>query len=269
MKRLSPIFILIIFYVFQNMVSACTIVMATKNGIVLVGNNEDWKSRDTKLWFIPASEDEYGRVCFGFDRDFGFAQGGMNDQGLFIDANALAPTGWKAEDGKPAFRGAIMDRILAECATVEDAIAFFEKYNTSSLSRARFPIADKAGASVIVEWAQGKVQFVKPETHYQISTNFVMTNYPEGDYPCWRYNKADQLFRQEKNISVELIKDILDATHQEGSYPTVYSNIFDLRNRIVYLYHLHDFDHVVKIKLSEKLKEGKKSYNIPSLFDKE
>ena len=75
---------------------ACTMIMVAKKGVLLAGNNEDWKNPKTYVWFVPASEKAYGRVCFGFDRGFGYAQGGMNDQGLFIDGNALSPTGWKA-----------------------------------------------------------------------------------------------------------------------------------------------------------------------------
>jgi len=262
-------FLTIAFVLNQAIVRACTIVMASKNGIVLVGNNEDWKNRKTKMWFIPASKGEYGRVCFGFDRDFGFAQGGMNDQGLFIDANAIAPTDWKSTEGKPTFTGSLMDQILTECATVEDAVAFFEKYNMPSLRRARFPIADRTGASMVVEWGNGKVQFVKKTGDYQISTNFVISECPDGNYPCWRYNKADSIFRQTDGMSVDLIRDILDATHQEGRYATVYSNIFDLKNGIVYLYHLYDFDHGIKIDLEKELKQGRKSVDIPSLFSDE
>jgi len=56
----------------------------------------------------------------------------MNDQGLFIDASALGPTGWKPVEGKPTFAKALIDGILAECATVEDAIALCDKFTTGS-----------------------------------------------------------------------------------------------------------------------------------------
>jgi len=69
----------------------CTIVMAARNGLVLAGNNEDRDHPKTVVTFIPASGHYHGRVIFGCDD--AFVQGGMNDQGLFIDGNALAPTG--------------------------------------------------------------------------------------------------------------------------------------------------------------------------------
>lgn len=245
---------------------SCTMIMASKNGIVLAGNNEDWKNPITKVWFIPASENEYGRICFGFDRDFGFTQGGMNDQGLFIDANAISPTDYKTSPDKEDFNAPMIDYILATCATVEDAIVFFNKYNTRGLYRARFPISDKTGASMVVEWAEGKVQFVKPDTWFQISTNFVFTNVKNGKYPCNRYNIANTLFQNSSELSVGLIRSILSATHAEGEYPTVYSNIYDLKNGIAYVYNFHNFEEVVTFNLAEELKKGRKSYDIPSLF---
>lgn len=264
MKRLSLclIFVLCLFAI--DTAYSCTIVMAAKDGKVLAGNNEDWKNHNTKVWFIPASKGKYGRICLGFDD--GYAQGGMNDRGLFIDINALAPTGWQPEKGKPYFRGDIADRILAECATVEDAIAFFKKYNVPGLSRWRAPIADKTGASVVIEWAKGKVQFVRKTGVYQVSTNFVITNFEKGAYPCSRYNIADKMFKKAKKISIDLIRAVLSATHNEGRYPTLYSNICDLKNGEIYIYNFHHFEEVVKFNLSKELKKGKKTYDLPSLF---
>jgi tetratricopeptide (TPR) repeat protein len=238
--------------------------MVAKGKIVLAGNNEDWKNPKTKIWFVPASNGEYGRVCVGFDDMY--AQGGMNDQGLFIDANALSPTGWKPVEGKPTFRGELLDTILAECSTVEEAIVFCSQYNIPGLARARFPIADRTGASMVVEYGQGNVQYVRKIGVYQIATNFVITNVKDENYPCTRYRIADKMLKNAADVSLDLVRAVLSATHQEGQYPTVYSNICDLKNGILYLYNFHNFEEAVQFDLEAELKKGKKSYDIPSLF---
>ena len=263
-KTLSAIFVITFLFFTTLQSSACTMVMASKDGLVLAGNNEDWKNPKTKAKFIPATTDEFGRVCFGFDD--GYAQGGMNDQGLFIDANAISPTDYKSSPNKDNYSGPMIDYILATCATVNVAIAFFEKYNTLGLRQARFPISDKTGASMVVEWAEGKVQFVKPDSWYQVSTNFVFTNVKNKKYPCSRYNIADTLFQQATELSVGLIRAILSATHQEDNYPTVYSNIFDLKNGIGYVYNFHNFEEVWKFNLADELKKGEKTYDLPKKF---
>jgi hypothetical protein len=57
--------------------------MMTDGQRVLVGNNEDSKIPYTRVWFVPAEKDQFGRVYFGYDN--WIPQGGMNDQGLFFD----------------------------------------------------------------------------------------------------------------------------------------------------------------------------------------
>lgn len=263
MLRTTTIALLTLF-LFAGCSFACTMVMVAKGDVILAGNNEDWKNINTRMWFVPAAGDEYGRVCFGFDD--GFTQGGMNDQGLFIDGNALAPTGWQADPGKTTFRGNLMDHILAHCATVDKAAEFFGKYNHRSLARAKFPIADAFGGSIVVEWGQGELQVIKRTGRYQISTNFVQTNFKPEDYPCGRYRTAEKIFKSTEDVSVELVRSVLDATHQEGKYPTVYSYICDLNSKAVYLYNFHNFEEAYVIDLKAELKKGKKTLNIPSLF---
>lgn len=250
--------------IFVNQAFSCTMVMVAKDDVVLAGNNEDWKNPGTMMWLYPASKSEYGRVCFGFDD--GFTQGGMNDRGLFIDGNALAPTGWKSSPGKPYFHGNLMDHILAHCATVDEAANFFKKYNFPSLKRAKFPVADAQGDSAVIEWGQGKVQILKRSGIYQISTNFVQSNYSQKKYPCARYKMAEKILTAADRVSIDLVRSVLSATHSEYSYPTLYSNIYDLKNKKVYLYNFHNFEEVVVIDLIKELKKGKMSYKIPDLF---
>lgn len=126
--------------------------------------------------------------------------------------------------------------ILATCATCEDVRTFFGKYNIPALEQARFPIADKSGRSMVVEYGQGRVQFVAGNTWYQIATNFVMSNVKDADYPCWCYRTADKMLSESKDLNVELIRKVLNATHQEGGALTVHSNIYDLKKGIGHIY---------------------------------
>jgi predicted O-methyltransferase YrrM len=242
----------------------CTIVMAARNGLVLVGNNEDRNHPQTIVTFLPATKDYYGRIVFGYD-DMP-VQGGMNDRGLFVDGNALSPTGWKPEPGRPTFRGIVLMVLLGTCATCEDVKAFFEKFNVPALERARIPVADRSGASMVVEYGRGRVQFVKSNTWYQIATNFVMSNLSGGDYPCWRYRTAEKTLSEAEELSRDLVGDVLEKTHQESGSLTVYSNIYDLKNGMIHLYNMRDFREVVVLNLAEELKKGERRIDLPALF---
>jgi hypothetical protein len=240
---------------------SCTIIIAARNGLVLAGNNEDRNHPETIVSFVPTTKKYYGRIVFGYDDSP--IQGGMNDQGLFIDGNSLPPTGWQPDPGKPTFRGIVMMFILGTCATCEDVRDFFEKYNFPVLERARFPVADRSGASMVVEYGQGRTQFITSNTWYQIATNFVMSNVKDSNYPCRRYRTADKILSSTDELNLELIRKILDET---GLSPTVYSNIYDLKKGIVYIYNRRNFDEVVVMDLAEELKKGKRRIDLPSLF---
>lgn len=156
--------------------------------------------------------------------------------------------------------------ILATCATCEDVRALFEKSNCPALERARFPVADRTGASMVVEYGRGRVQYVKSGAWYQIATNFVMSGVKDGDITCWRYRAADRIMSGAKALGVPLIREALEKTRQGGGARTVYSNICDLKKGLVHVYNLGDFGNAVVLDLGEELKKGQRRLALPSLF---
>lgn len=244
---------------------SCTIVMAARDGMVLAGNNEDRDHPQTTVTFVPASGDNHGRIVFGYDD--APVQGGLNDQGLFIDGNALSPTGWKPDPAKPTLAMSLMTVILAKCATCEDVEALFAKWNVPALARARFPVADRTGASMVVEYGGGRVQCVRSDTWYQIATNFVMSNITGREFPCWRYRTADEILSAAKELSVELIREALEKTRQSGRSRTVYSNVYDLKRGLIHVYNLGDFRKAIVLDLVEELKKGQRAIALSSLFE--
>ena len=103
-----------------GLVEPCTILKATYDGRTLVGNNEDWADFPTRLWFLAPQDAAFGRVLFGFIN--GWAQGGMNDQGLFLDWVAGYTTGWTRSPDLPDFFENISEKILEEASTVDEAL---------------------------------------------------------------------------------------------------------------------------------------------------
>ena len=259
-------FVVVLVFILSAHLFPCTIIMIAGKGYVLAGNNEDHNDPFAKIWFIPASKGEYGRICLGFE--FPRVEGGMNDQGLFIDGNALPPTGYVADPNRPTRpeSRSMLDQILAQCASVDDVIAFFQKWNDPHLSRGKFPVADRSGASAVIEWGRGGLQFNRKPSGYQISTNFVTSNFEKGQYPCNRYRTAEAMLSRTEKFDIALVRSILSATHFEEGGPTIYSDICDLRNGVIYVYNYHDFENPVIFDLKEELKKGAKTYDLPSLF---
>ena len=256
------IMLLVVFVLSPNESYACTGFIADNDAVVLVGNNEDWPEPCSMVWFLPHEKGKYGRMYFGFSSG-GPPFGGMNDQGLFFDKFGLARKPVQTSEQRKDGRADLILRIMETCATVEEALQVLKQYNLKFLERVQLMLADKTGDAAIIEDAE---VIHRKQGKYQVVTNFRLSEIQPQDTIHWRYKKANSLL-QKKPVSFESFRDILDAVHLEDRrWPTQYSNIYDLKNGVVYVYHFHDFQRKVVFNLYEELRKGKHSYELPSLF---
>jgi len=270
---------------------SCTIFSASFGDKVLFGNNEDYYKPKTYLWTEPATDENYGCVYLGF-KDYSH-QGGINEKGLCFDANALPesrinphselipPPHYKSPYENYAIWAPVL--ILRKAATVEEAIEIASRYqrknwypNSGDISY-QLNFADANGDAVVISvYENGELAFTRKKKgeNYLISTNYNKAN-PENalEYPCRRYTKAEEMLGaiiSENDLNVDYFKSILNSVHQEGIFSkTLYSNIFDLKNGIIYLYHWHQYDEVVILKVDEELAKGKIMVQIKDLFSEE
>jgi hypothetical protein len=258
---------------------SCTIFTASYGEKVLFGNNEDYTNPKTYYWVEPRSEGNYGVVYFGFE-NFSL-QGGVNEKGLSFDANALPEARLNPHPELPAPPSEwVVKTIMKKAATVEEAIdvaGLYQRENWGIPLKYQIILADaKGGAVVISTGPDGELAFTRKKQGdgYLVSTNFNQAN-PENaySYPCWRYDKTVEMLAKiedENDLTSDYFKSILDAVHVEGaSSNTLYSNIFDLQNGIIYLYHWHQYDEVVILNVEEQLARGKLCMRISDLFSKE
>ena len=78
------------------------------------------------------------------------------------------------------------------------------------------------------------------------------------------------MIKEIETPTVAHFRDILDATHRETTFATtLYSNIYDLKKGLVYLYYLHDFENEVVFDLKKELKKGRHYHILANLFGKE
>jgi hypothetical protein len=240
---------------------ACTVFSASEGDVVLAGANEDAPFPRGKIWFYPPGKGKYGRVYFGFP-EVPRVQAGMNDRGLFWDGLAAETREVRSSGSKPRHPGFLLEKIMEECATVEEALVIFERHSRGFMTDCTYLLADRTGDSAIVE----ADAVIRKQGRYQVATNFRHSLIEPGEYPCDRYRIAAERL-EGADVSVELFRSILASTHVEAPpHPTVYSTICDLRQKVIYVYHYHNFTNVWEIDLAEELKKGRHSYDIPSLF---
>ncbi len=241
---------------------ACTAFTATCKGTTLVGNNEDYNNPRTRVWFVPAAGKGYGRMYVGYDN--GYPQGGMNEAGLFFDGFAVDRVAVDPATAgrKPKFDGVFVDKVMAECGTVEDVVRLFEAYDRSFLESAVLMFVDKTGAAAAID-ASAIVRKSKP---WFVQTNFRQSTTPEPEITCPRYRTAARLLDAMAVCGVDGFREILSATSVEGEYPTLYSNLYELSNGVMHLYYFRDFAHPRTFRLTDELKLGPHSIEMASLF---
>lgn len=254
----------ILFAGFFADVFGCLILFITDGKTILIGNHEDWYADDAEVTFLPASGKKYGMLYFDFASEK-TAQGGINTAGLFFDGTKTPFAPYNDNETKEDCRCYIWKKILEECATVDEAIRYVEKYKIPEIEDVHILFADKKGNSAVIGVYDGKLQIHKRNNEYQLLTNFNLTNPSYGDeQPCPRFATAEKMLAEDSAVTVENIEKILSKTHQDKL--TAYSNIYNLTSGEVYVYNHANFSKKIKLNLANELKKGKHALRINSLF---
>ncbi|MCP4573931.1 MAG: tetratricopeptide repeat protein [bacterium] len=269
MLRIAMILVLIAVTSLPSGATACTIVATARDDQVLVGNNEDGAYPFTAIQILPATDTEYGRICFGFNIGGNrlATLGGVNERGLFVDGNAVGATDWQPEAGHETHAGIVESHVLARFATVDEALTWFRTTNVAVLARGKFLLADRSGASAVVEWSQGALQIIRPDDGFLVSTNFRQSDPDRGSEPGHRYLTAESMLVEAENHSLDLMRSILSATSfEDDETTTLYSYVCDLGAGTIRIYNFHDFESDVLLDVAEELANGEAYRPLPSLF---
>ena len=229
---------------------ACTIFVLTDTNRVLFCDNEDWSDFKTKIWFVPGQPGKNGCAYVGFSN--GWEQGGFNTQGLAYAWVAGYKEKWDTDVKKKSVEGNSSARMLESCATVGEAITFYETYAESAFSYAKILVADRTGASVIIGARDGKLLVEK-------------SNQCRGFGFGGR--TLDKMLAQASEPTVTNGARILRACLQGGPYATKYATIFDFKSGDIFLFPVPSQDDGgqwkgAKLELAAELKKGPHSYDM-------
>ena len=71
----------------------------------------------------------------------------------------------------------------------------------------------------------------------------------------------------ENDLTHDFFKSILDSVHVSGLFnTTLYSNVFDLKKGMIYLYHWHQYNEVVVLDVNKELAKKRYLIRIKDLF---
>jgi hypothetical protein len=139
--------------------SACTVFLAEDGpGHIYTINQEDWggpwatqKPQQAAMLMVPADGKYLARIIFSWN---GLSiEGGMNEKGLVYDFVALDDNKPLLPDmGKKKYPGPLGEKVLAECATVAEALMVYQTYEEPILGYGAEIVTDASGAGAIILW---------------------------------------------------------------------------------------------------------------------
>ncbi len=258
--------------------AACSVFSIVKDGKVLVGNNNDNTFKLNMLLHVTPNRDGYfGRVCVSMETVPGWVPTGMkcvNEKGLAITHANVPHIETPYDPDKPEFQHNFLEKIVAECATVKQAITMVRAHSLPQnphQAHIHLLLADPSGDSVILEWADGEVKVVRRDGPTQIMTNSLISKPSSTEKPNSRLNRGRRMLAELKDASVasavSVLKEIsIHAQYKGDEVGSVESVVFDLADRKVHLYYKRDFDHPLVLDLDQEIANGPRSVELKKLF---
>lgn len=134
---------------------------------------------------------------------------GMNEKGVVIALLAVPHAEAPNDDGKIMLNTTTLIRlVLDHAATVEEAVSLIEKYNLyfSGGVECHYLISDAKGDSAVVEFLDNDIKITRPDTEYQLTTNFIMyqgLNEGEGGSEFERYATIESKLNTQSGVISE------------------------------------------------------------------
>jgi hypothetical protein len=154
---------------------------------------------------------------------------GMNEHGLAVGMAAISHAEPPHDPNKVTIGEIQAIRLLLDRArNVEEAIALLEAYNIEMEDPPiHYLVADRSGASAIIEFVGGEMKVIRAVEPWQVITNFVITgSTAPTQAPCERYRAAyDGLSSAEGLVSMAEAMEILERSSQTS---TIWSTVYNL-----------------------------------------
>jgi tetratricopeptide (TPR) repeat protein len=244
--------------------------MANDGQNVWIGNNEDDpQNKKYRMWFYPSKKSNYGYTIWTDLNLKGFSylnpQGGLNEFGLFMDYTFVNEIAIAKDDQKKDRKKQVVTDLLKKCKTVEEALAYLNKYNLVKLKYAQLFIGDATGNYATVT---GGYVVRKTDNSFALTNYCINNGYKEA---CYRRDVATHYLSSNKIYQLNDIKNILQKSTQKQPQTLItnYSMAVDLKKGTIHLYYKNDFTTEKIINLKEELKNGKHHNDLVDYFPKD
>ncbi|MGE5604556.1 MAG: carcinine hydrolase/isopenicillin-N N-acyltransferase family protein [Bacteroidota bacterium] len=259
-KLLILSFFLLQAFIFDTQpTSACTIFQVNGPNLNYFAANEDWTFVDPVIRIVPGNKGDYSYLVFGWSSYLpSYPQAGVNEHGICLDWASVSSQRFKEDSNRKQLDEDIIYKILKKCRNIEEVIGLIRSYNCSQFAGEHLLVADRNGDSCVIEWSGNDYVFLRKTDNYQVITNFCLSNPKIGWYSCERFNTVGQYLNKIKDIDPDFksVRGLLERTHQERDYPTIYSYIVDQNNLDLYVFYNHDYSKYTKFNFRDEIKKG-------------
>ncbi|MCO6163186.1 MULTISPECIES: hypothetical protein [unclassified Flavobacterium] len=264
-----------IFLLFIHILRPCSMYKVTKNGVTIVGCNEDAWRITPHIWFEIGTNTTLGAAFTGsrYDGQNGYApQSGMNEYGLVF--SRLASYHPKIQtsifDSKLQITNPTqyLKNILHTCKTVDEVKNYIQKYDQSFFLEDVFIYIEKSGKYIIVE---PYTIITGNDCQYVLSNFCPSITSSEKAEKLERYRNGVHFLKNKLETDLDFCKKVSDTMHvcrDKIGDGTLLTSIWNTNEGIVNLYFYHNYSTTVQFNLQEELSKGNHSYQINQLFPK-
>ncbi|NQX90624.1 MAG: tetratricopeptide repeat protein [Flavobacteriales bacterium] len=248
----SIIFTPILLFILINMGHACTMYKVTLDGKTIVGNNEDFLTPNTQIWFENSDEHKYAVMYVGF---YDMAQGAINEAGLIVDGFS---TNWlPVENTKGKIEMDLDNAFLTAMRTmshVEQVKEYYDQINLSAMSANQLVFVDRTGTYLIIE---GDEMIIGEESEMTFSNFYYsqIKSLQDVQLPYYQ-NGLSFLDATETKLSMDYCIQVMDKMCQADIAATQYSTIYDLVEMKVRIYYYHDFTIYIELDLHKEFEKA-------------
>jgi hypothetical protein len=151
---------------------------------------------------------------------------GINEHGIVISGQNVRGE-WVYNPNKISLTALEIRRMVLDYARdLQEAVALIKQYNNLSCEGNKLLVSDAYGNSAIIEYFEGKVNVIRNQEPWQVSTNFLVKYAPPASLldKCWRYSNI-YLALQSYNglIMNSTAMDILSTAFNHTQRSTVYN----------------------------------------------
>lgn len=153
---------------------------------------------------------------------------GMNEKGLCIAVLEINAKSTRQRRGKKEITTTTIIRaVLDKCATVEEAVELFSKYDIcdSLLYNYHYQIVDQSGKSVVIEYVNNEMRVIYPESVFQYAMNFFLSEDGDNSNPMG-YDRRDKVEEALKLTSGCMDEDLAMKLLKSCTLNYRYKNIF-------------------------------------------